>query len=411
MKYNVYKMFFAALSLLTVFVFAACEREEPGKYQITDGVPTIYYVRPPSAAKADSLLDGAYMGENICIVGANLTSIQELYFNDLKAVLNVNLITANTLFVTVPRDIPGEVFDKIFMVTGAGQKVDYDFKVKIPAPEVQRIKCEQIPEGGDVVLYGNYFIDDPNRPLSITIGDYTVPQADITDIQLTQVTFRAPVQSVKGVISVTSVYGNSGRTKGVFHDDRGWITGFEDGFTGGWGRPTHIEEEPAYALWGKYVKFAGNLSAGDWNSGGNDYTINIWGEDNGVPAGNLFPSDPATAILKFEVNVLEPWSALPMIFCFYAQGGQEGYLWADDTAPRGVWVPWLETDTYLSDGWETVALPLSDFKYDGSGGEIALSTAFGSLGISVHNRGNEAWTGTDCSPVILIDNIRVVPGE
>jgi hypothetical protein len=99
-----------------------------------------------------------------------------------------------------------------------------------------------------------------------------------------------------------------------------------------------------------------------------------------------------------------------MIFSFYAQGGQEDYLWSDNT-PRGVWVPWLATGDYTSEGWETVAVPLADFKYSGAGEEVPLTTAYGSLGISVHNRGNAKWSGADCSPVILIDNVRVVPGE
>jgi hypothetical protein len=412
MKNITHKTLLAGLSLL-MLALAACQREEPGKYEMTDGTPVIYYVRPADPAVADSLLAGAYMGQTICIVGDNLTSIQELYFNDIKALLNINFITKHTLFVNVPRDVPNEKLDKIIMVLKSGAKAEYDFIVRIPAPEIAKIKCEQTPEGGDVVLYGDYFFDNLTKPISITIGDYAVPYNDVVDVQKTQLTFKAPAPDVKGQISVTTAYGNSGRTKFVFHDDRGWITGFEDGYVGGWGRPTHIEEDPAYALWGKYVKLAGDLAAGAWETGGNDYTINIWGEDNGVPSGNLFPSDPATSILKFEVNVLETWSALPMIFCFFVQGelGQENYLWNDVVGPRGVWIPWLETGTYTTDGWETVAIPLANFKYNGYGVEIPLSTAFGSLGISVHNRGNDAWNGADCSPVILIDNVRVVPGE
>lgn len=416
MKNIINKILIAALSLLTAFIFTACQKEDAGKYEITDGVPVIYYVRPPSAKTADSLLVGAYMGETICLVGDNLTSIRELYFNDIKATLNINLITKHTLFVNVPRDVPNEKLDKIVMVLKSGEKAYYDFIVRIPAPQVAKIKCEQTPEGDDVILYGDYFFDNQTKPISINIGGYTVSHDDIVEVQKTQLTFKAPAQDIKGQISVTTAYGNSGRTKFIFRDDRGLITGFEDGYVGGWGRPTHIEEDPAYALWGKYVKLAGNLTAGAWNSGGNDYTINIWGEDNGVPAGNLFTADPATAILKFEANVLETWSALPMIFCFYAQNGQEGYLWDDGNetgggAPRGVWVPWMETGAYVTSSWETIAIPLADFKYNGRGVEVSLSTAFGSLGISVHNRGNDAWNGADCSPVILIDNVRVVPGE
>jgi hypothetical protein len=412
MKNTINKKLLAGITLLTAIVFAGCQKEEPGKYEPTGGVPTIYYVRPPSAKAADSLLTGAYMGDPICLVGNNLTSIRELYFNDRKAVLNINFITKNTLLVNVPKDLPGDVSNKIFMITGSGEKADYDFTVLMPAPSVQRIKCEQVPEGGNVVLLGDYFLNDnPSKPLAITIGGYAIPSEDVTDIQKTQITFRAPASNVKGQISVITAYG-SGRSNAIFRDDRGLITGFEEGFVAGWGRPSvaRIQNDPEYALNGYYCRLDGNITAGENVATEDNFTINYWGEDNGVPTGNLFTADPATAILKLEVNVLETWSALPMIFSFYAQNEEQNYLW-NDAGPRGVWVPWLETGAYTSGGWETVAIPLADFKYNGAGAEVPLSTAFGSLGISLHNRGNAAWSGADCSPVILIDNVRVVPGE
>jgi hypothetical protein len=417
-KINIAKLFSILLLIVTSLSFLACEDDNKGKYEMTSGVPTIYYVRLPDKATADSLLVGAFMGETICLVGDNLTSIQEIYFNDIKALLNINFITKNTLFVTVPRDVPNEKLDKLILITKSGGKVDYDFIVRIPAPEVSGIKCENVPEGGKAVIFGDYFFDNATEPFTITIGDYTIPKADILELTKTKVTFKAPAAEIGGSVSITTAYGNSGRTKDLFHDNRGFITGFEEDFVGGWGRPTHIENDPELSLSGNYVKFAGNLEPGNWTAGGNDFSINIWGEDNGVPSGNLFPSNPATSILKFDVNVLQAWSALPMIFAFYAQGSQEGYLWNDGTQPRAFWSPWVGPTTYTTDGWITVSLPISDFIYNGSHVDIGLSAAYGGLGISLHSRGfegvndkGESVEGTACSPVILIDNIRVIPGE
>jgi hypothetical protein len=421
MKNNKINQLPALLCLLTAVFVTSCNEETPGKYEMTDGLPTIYYIRYQDKDLEEQLLDGAYMNENIVIVGDNLTSVQEVWFNNVKTLLNINLITKNTLFVSVPKDLPSVRTDKIYFVNSKKDTLAYDFQVKIPAPILTRIKCEQAPEGGEAVLYGDYFLATDPSTIKVFVGDYEIPTADIVSFEKTKLVFKSPAMDIKGSVEVKTLYGNSGRSKDVFHDDRGWITGFEEEYVAGWGRPTHIENDPELSLMGNYVKLGGALSGvNGWTSGGNDFTINIWGEDNGVPTGNLFPSDPATSVLKFEVNVLEPWNALPMIFCFYEQGGQEGYLWNDGTkdgggAPRGAWIPWMGQGSYITEGWETISIPLADFKYNGAGAVIPLSTAYGSLGISVHNRGADGaegrpdWIGTDCNPVILIDNIRVVP--
>ncbi|MDR3251493.1 MAG: glycan-binding surface protein, partial [Tannerella sp.] len=400
-------------------IVTSCDEDTPGKYKMTDGQPVIHYLRYQNNESAGILLDGAFMNENICIIGDNLTSVQEVLFNNVKAILNINMITKNTLFVNVPKELPSVRTDKLYLVTGKGDTVTYDFEVKIPAPVVARIKCEQVPEGGDVHLYGDYFLATDASLIKVFVGGYEVPTADIVSFEKTQLVFKAPEMSVKGAIEVKTLYGSSGRTKDIFHDDRGLLTGFEEGFVGGWGRPaaTRIQNDPALALTGNYCRLDGKeISPGAWSSGGEDnYTINFWGEDNGVPSGNLFSSDPATSTLKFEVNVIAPWTALPMMFCFFQQGGFQDYLWADGTStgggqPRALWGPWKGTGSYATDGWETVSIPLSEFKYNGYGVEVPLSISYGALGVSIHNRGSDEYAGeAACNPVILIDNIRVIP--
>jgi hypothetical protein len=424
-KINIIKLFSLLLLMLPTVLFFSCEDENKGKYEMTEGLPTVYYVAYQDADLEGQLLDGAFMGENIVILGENLTSVQEILFNNVKATLNINFITNNTLFVNVPRDLPSVKTNKIYFVNANKDTLAYDFEVKIPAPVLTRIKCENVAEGGEVELTGDYFLANDASLIKVFVGDYQIPTADIVSYEKNKIVFKAPAMDVKGAIEVKTLYGSSGRSKGVFHDDRGLITGFEEGFVGGWGRPaaSRIQNDPALALIGNYCRLDGKeLTPGAWSSGGEDnFTINFWGEDNGVPTGNLFPSDPSTSTLKFDVNVLEAWSALPMIFCFFQQGGAQDYLWADGTAagggqPRGFWSPWVGAGSYTTDGWITVSLPLSEFKYNGSYADVGLSTAYGALGISLHSRGFEgvgadgkSVEGTACTPVILIDNIRVIP--
>ena len=75
MKNNRYtNWFFAAAVVVAGFSMAACE-DEPDKYEVAGGKPTLKYVRVPDPAAADSLLTGAYMANTICLVGENLRSV------------------------------------------------------------------------------------------------------------------------------------------------------------------------------------------------------------------------------------------------------------------------------------------------------------------------------------------------
>ena len=58
MKNNRYtNWFFAAAVVVAGFSMAACE-DEPDKYEVAGGKPTLKYVRVPDPAAADSLLTG-----------------------------------------------------------------------------------------------------------------------------------------------------------------------------------------------------------------------------------------------------------------------------------------------------------------------------------------------------------------
>lgn len=409
------------LLLLAFAGFNSCDRESSALYDMTGGLPEVYYIRTTDAAAADSLIAGAFMENSICLVGNNLTSIQEIYFNDQIALLNQNFITKNTLIVTVPKSIPDVVSNKMYLVTGTKDTVTVDFKVGIPAPILGKVKCEHVPAGGEVVITGDYFFDYPDDPIEIKISGYTVPHEDIISVEKTRISFVAPAADVKGNISIKTSYGsNTPSYRDVFRDMSGLITSFEadenggTGFVAGWGRPAAdlIVEDPEYALTGRYVRWSGALPASDWGSGGN-HIINIWSQDNSDISDPMFTTPIETSVLKFEINVLEAWSALPMVFMFAAANTFEDYLWADATQPRAFYAPWTSAtnESFTTNGWETVSIPLSNMKYNGSEADVGFPTAFGELGISMHNRGGTSYIGTECSPVILIDNIRVVSME
>lgn len=436
--------FVAALAMMGCFM-TACE-DQPDKYEIADGVPTLKYVRSPLPEEADSLLVGAYLGNTVCLVGDNLRSIYELYFNDQKATLNTSYMTDHTILVDIPKNIPEEVTNKIYMITKSGEKVDFDFSVMVPAPVVSSMSCEYAPAGSEAVLYGDYFVDDPNVPLTISMpGDITVEGELITSITKTAVKFIVPEGAVQGNIRVKSIYG-TGQSVFQYKDTRNILFDWDGKYEGALaaGNSWNGDNEKKGQILAsvppvdeKYMVMGpATLSGGQWQTPGG-YLMMYWPDPNAtegcVPLYNLPQFKKMLEdykieelALKFEVYVptSNPWMAEGMQIRFTSldevsmSNQTQDYIWNDDEsheegkAPRGVWVPWEETGSYdTNNQWVTVTLKMSEFNKLVSG--LASDTEFTQdrfAGLSIFLRGGGV-DGKECEPIICIDNIRVVPVE
>ena len=436
--------FVAALAMMGCFM-TACE-DQPDKYEIADGVPTLKYVRSPLPEEADSLLVGAYLGNTVCLVGDNLRSIYELYFNDQKATLNTSYMTDHTILVDIPKNIPEEVTNKIYMVTKSGAKVDFDFSVMVPAPVVSSMSCEYAPAGSEAVLYGDYFVDDPNVPLTISMpGDITVEGEQITSITKTAIKFIVPEGAVQGNIRVKSIYG-TGQSVFQYKDTRNilfdWDGKYEGALAAGnsWNGDNEKKGQilaSVPSVDGKYMVMGpATLSGGQWQTPG-EYLMMYWPDPNAtegcVPLYNLPQFKKMLEdykieelALKFEVYVptSNPWMAEGMQIRFTSldevsmSNQTQDYIWNDDEsheegkASRGVWVPWEETGSYdTNNQWVTVTLKMSEFNKLVSG--LASDTEFTQdrfAGLSIFLRGGGV-DGKECEPIICMDNIRVVPVE
>lgn len=429
--------FVAALAMMGCFM-TACE-DQPDKYEIADGVPTLKYVRSPLPEEADSLLVGAYLGNTVCLVGDNLRSIYELYFNDQKATLNTSYMTDHTVLVDIPKNIPEEVTNKIYMVTKSGAKVDFDFNVMVPAPVVSSMSCEYAPAGSEAVLYGDYFVDDPNVPLTISMpGDITVEGEQITSITKTAIKFIVPVGAMQGNIRVKSIYG-TGQSVFQYKDTRNILFDWDGNYEGALaaGNSWKGDNEKKGQILASVPSVDNNymvlgttfLSGGQWDTP-EEYIMRYWPDLNAtegcVPLYDLPQFKEMLEdytieelALKFEVYVptSNPWMAEGMQIMFTSldeasiQKHNTDYLYQTET-PRGVWVPWEETGSYdTGDQWVTVTLKMSEFNKQLSG--VVSETEFTKeklAGLSIFLRGGGV-DGKECEPIICIDNIRVVPVE
>lgn len=419
------------LSLMAVssVSLTSCE-DEPDKFELTGGVPTVEYIRPGTAAAADSLLSEASMGSTICLVGNNLTSIKELYFNDQKTILNTSYITDHTMLVSIPNGIPEKVSDKIYMITKGADTLTYDFHVVVPAPTVSSMSNEWAHEGDVVTINGDYFISDPSAPLTVTFEGGK--QAAILSFNKTEISVQVPEGAEPGYINVESIYGKS-KSKFQYHDTRNILFDFDGSHGGltlgqGWRDGSKVYKNDEYGIDGGYLRFGGAEMSGDiggtWAE--DEFCLNYWpnGANDALSSRKemkemLDNYDLDKLQIKFEVCIpkANPWSSAALQIMFtgdkqvtMATAGNGFY--SDKTFPRALWMPWTTSGSYdTNDQWTTVSIPLSSFNktHEGQACENKLDkTYFTGLTFFVWHGGVK---GTTCTPVICIDNIRVVPIE
>lgn len=436
--------------------FTSCE-DEPDKYEVAGGTPTIDYVRPVDVASKDSLLTGASLNNTICIVGRNLRSVTKINFNDQTAVLNTSYMTDNTIIVTVPKSIPGKVTDKIYFITNNKDTIDYDFKTVVPAPTINGMSNEWAAPGEEVTIKGDYFLDYDDSHLTIKVGDnYTIPYEDLK-ISLNSIRFNMPEDMPKHEpITITTI---NGTTKAGFRymDNRGmlfdfdtpWKEGGEVLGNNGWHNRTITSD--GTSLSGNYMVLGETAmgSDGKWNDG--NFSFEYWpGSWQDPETYSSRPrmqdladfSDWKNMSLKFEMCIPKDnsWSAAPMQIYFgsVAQvslgnagvkdiygnvlaGANNTFLKEQGKLARAIYMPWQNTEDklYNTEGkWVTVTIPLANFIYDFDGNKgLSYSGVndFSAFNIFIvkgaYNDANVFPTGVDCNPIIKIDNIRVVPNK
>ncbi|HIX26573.1 MAG TPA: hypothetical protein H9859_02895 [Candidatus Barnesiella excrementigallinarum] len=408
------------LSVLAFAALASCSEDDGLSGSKNGGAPVVKYIRPCDAAASDSLLVRAYLGSRIAIIGENLGGVNKIYFNDQKAALNPNFVTDNAIIVDVPNAIPGKKEDLIRLYT-QNDSCLYTFESVVPVPSVTSMTCEYVNTNDVAHLEGLYFVDDPNYPLTVTFtGDV---EGEIVDFDVNNIYVTVPAGAQPGPISVTSAYG-TGESSFHFRDNRNTILDFDTtfpdgGYHHGWHAGNGYGTENGLEGCGQYLIFTGRELADD-----------VWDDTNfGYERWTYRETDPdffdasnlADYVLKFEVNIPDPWSCCAFQIVFTgaedvwmnwqetSNGGNpnNAYL-SSSTYPRALWLPWTETGSYTTDGWITVTIPMSDFKYNGTGGSVAVNGPGHYSGITLFVGSSGGVMGTACTPTFHIDNVRVV---
>jgi len=373
----------APLAILPVAMTGCSDTDAEKDKGKTPQVSYFRYTEPGSEHITE-----AYLGETIAICGSDLGDVQQVWFNDQKALLNPAYITSEAIIVDVPNAISDNVTNTVRLVTSGGETATVDFYTKVPDPVVSSMSCEWANPGDVVDINGDYFVTDSEYPIQITFpGGATVAQDDILSFSRTKMTVKVPQGAdQEGRPTVTTRYGE-GMATFVYRDSRAMIFDW-DGVRGtglalanGWRKGDKITysdfEGIIPSLDGKFICFNGTKA--DYNDMGEDqFSFCHWPIDEN----NISSLDISTLFdyenfdkycLKFEAFVPSscPWTicSLNIMFTPLDIFGENDYYFGEEDPypyPRAMWTPWNENggtfDT--ADKWVTVSIPLTDLTKD-----------------------------------------------
>jgi hypothetical protein len=318
------------MGLVLALVVTSCQEDEIG-------APQIFGMRLTNPAAADSIFTASELGQTVVILGRNLATTRQVFFNDVEAYLNPNLIRDDNIILTVPASVPGELNNLITVVTAVGIAT-HPFQVEIPGPVISYVSLEMVVPGDIITVQGNYFFSS-----EVTIGGV---QAEVVAETQEKLEIRVAEGTIGGPLTIKTLFGENTYPYAINDKGSMLLDWEDDGQMDCWRklrvfRPGDASK-PVPMITGNYGHVSdNNMGQTYWFDPG---VITTCGS-TGV-TGNL-----AQKALKMEINIPEPIKTGYYRLWFNYSWEYRLSLWKD--AP------------FKSDGWITVTIPLSEFKNSG----------------------------------------------
>lgn len=387
------------------------------KVNIT-GEPIISNVRNAAAAPNNAIVNSILPGQLINIVGYNLKEATKIAFQGIAADLTKVTYSDSSAIVQVPANLSGGDASQVNMISYTTKIGVGTFAIKIIGPPVITSISSEIPKAGDEVnIYGNNF----GGIQSLTFAGETISTYKVA-VDENSVNFIAPALTQSGPVVITTPGGTF--TSAYKVNDINFINGggvgiianmeWSDYFGWAWWGGGILNSSDPNSGWpsynadfgvgtGMYIELKSNILNGGAGDDGNAIRIND-AKSGWVPTENL--SDPGSNwALKFEINVAKPWKGGTI--CIKSTNGN--YI--------ARYEPWQisssKTIAYTTKGWQTVTIPLSEFRLtDGKGASITKvsdlldpTSGNGNLTVYLHNYNTSA---TETTFDGAFDNFRVV---
>lgn len=356
------------IAFFLVWAFSACQKDDDSP---CSGDPVIESIK--SKVLDEENIEKGEFGDWLVILGRNFCEVTEVYFNDVP-VYNL-YVEPNLISVQIARELPDEDTKTITLVTSDGRKFTKDFPVVIPQLIITGLYNEYSKPGDTVRVMGDNFdlfdIDSTTATVKFgnEYGDTIVKIMDVTQKYFTFVVPKKNWQNAKMHFYANGERPIDMKIPGRFRDNRNVVSNdhvppeanvvASDGI----GKPGYPD-----SIAGNYAVFKGKYK-GDWDYRAPGFSV-IWNEPmfyfvtefGYVYDKEMLIGDTKGLYLKFEINVLTEWYANAIIFSDWFDGGYS-YSYA----------PHSEGASYMTEGWHTVKIPVSEFYKEDAGNKIYLT--------------------------------------
>ncbi len=384
------------------------------QYRTPAGSTTFAFKLGPAAPIISAISDVfAAPGDSVYLYGSNLVLVQQFSYGGTK----IPKFNSNVNGTSLGFLMPATTSDKLIIVTTKSGTARDTINAK---PIIYGISNCNANGGDSVYVYGNYL----KTVQSISFGGATI--TNFTEAPRgAYVKFVAPASNSysSGPVTIVTSYGTVStvykvNTQNI--DKVGLLGDMEwgDNFGFGWGASEHLTYAQAdfngsmgtnksQFMYIDNPALAGGASV--FIPLGNSNTGNHW-----LPAANI-TDPPSNWALQFDISVAKPWNGGTLyISTEYATDNQNVPIYVARYEP---WkIPGTnKTVAFKTKGWQTVIIPLSEFrsKVDQLGDGVSISRISDLLGSTGAGKYNMTLKNFDTSPTATgfytaIDNIRCV---
>ncbi|SDT44284.1 hypothetical protein SAMN05216490_3498 [Mucilaginibacter mallensis] len=378
-------------------------------YKTPAGSTTFSFKLGPPAPIIMSISDVfANPGDSVYLYGANLVLVQQFTYGGTK----IPKFNSSTDGTSLGFLMPATTSNKLIMVTTKSGTALDTINAK---PIIAGISNCNANQGDSIYVYGSYLK---------TIQSFSFGGATITNFTSSPtgsyVSFVAPASSSysSGPVTIVTSYGTASTVYNVNTQNgvtNGLLANFEWGnyFGYSWYGDISMAFSPVADFNGPlgtdntmYIYFNSPVlaaGASKYAPLGNDNATsnpaNFW-----MPVANL-TDPPSNWAIQFEISVANPWNGGTL----YIETAFAG----DSYVAR--YEPWKNTVAFKTKGWETVTIPLSNFKstVNQLGDGVSITQISQLLGPTGANSYNMTLKNFDTSPTTTgfyaaIDNIRCV---
>ncbi|MBN1181872.1 MAG: hypothetical protein JXB49_06265 [Bacteroidales bacterium] len=393
--------------LTTSILFISCKEEEKL------GPPVINKVRLIDPEKADSSITIADPGTMVVIEGENFINLLKVYFNDYEASFNRIFVTNTNIIVRIPEETPTAinnplVSNEITVITETGFTT-HSFFLNYPAPVIQTISNENALPGDTIYITGTnfFFIEKIIFPGEIEATNFEILD-EVNGIAQIQVPTNLTESGIITFITPRDTVFSPMKFNDISGDDV--ICNFDDINTFIWGCLISADNNAFPGARGSFAHLSTtNIAVGSYDWWTNN-KVCFLDSINIIPPQNM--GDQITDYqLKFEMYVNKPWNTGNLTIII------------SDWNYRCILRPWIvngKRTNYVTNGWVTYTVPLSEFRgSEGTGspasqlnnlfwanGDARIGFPFMNDGANPDNPETEGLLLEELS--IAIDNIRLI---